>query len=100
MTLRNVSMQVEGMEQGMCGGLSSCHSMGILCVCRDVPARLVIHLGVAPPSFLFIRAGTTLYQMTSATGHLSWTSIIILGFFAIVSLLPVVFKHTLAKKLT
>ena len=33
MTLRNISVQVEGMKQGMCGGLCSCHSMGISCAC-------------------------------------------------------------------
>ena len=31
--------------------------------------------GVAPPSFLFIRAGTTLYELTTATSHISWFSI-------------------------
>jgi uncharacterized membrane protein YdjX (TVP38/TMEM64 family) len=57
-------------------------------------------IGVAPPSFLFIRAGTTLYEMTSATGHISWASILILALLALISLLPVFFKRTLIKKLS
>lgn len=55
--------------------------------------------GVAPPSFFFIRAGTTLYQLTTATGHVSMQSVAILAGLALLSLLPVLFKRMLRKKL-
>lgn len=56
-------------------------------------------LGVAPPSFFFIRAGTTLYELTTATGHVSIKSILVLAGFAVLSLLPVFFKKAIRKKL-
>ncbi|KAI1707680.1 SNARE associated golgi protein domain-containing protein [Ditylenchus destructor] len=49
--------------------------------------------GVAPPSFLFIQAGTTLQMMTTTNAMWSWSSTGMLGFFAVLSLLPVVYKH-------
>ncbi|XP_064634900.1 transmembrane protein 41B-like isoform X3 [Lineus longissimus] len=55
-------------------------------------------LGVAPPSFVAIQAGTTLQQMSSSGDAVSWTSMIVLALFAILSLLPVFFKRTLQKK--
>jgi hypothetical protein len=54
--------------------------------------------GVAPPSFIAIQAGTTLQQLTSSGDAISWTSMLVLGLFAILSLLPVFFKRTLQKK--
>lgn len=55
-------------------------------------------IGVAPPSFLFIRAGTTLYELTTTTGHISLLSILILTFLAILSLLPVALRKWLRRK--
>lgn len=55
-------------------------------------------LGVAPPSFVAIQAGTTLNQLTSSSDTVSLNSILILAVFAIVSMLPVVFKQRLQKK--
>lgn len=56
-------------------------------------------LGVAPPSFFFIRAGTTLYQLTTATGHISLHSLLILSLFALLSLTPVFLKKAIRKKM-
>ncbi|XP_041471530.1 transmembrane protein 41B-like [Lytechinus variegatus] len=55
-------------------------------------------LGVAPPSFIAIQAGTTLYQLTHAGDALSWTSVIILAILAVLSILPAVFKQRLQEK--
>lgn len=55
-------------------------------------------IGVGPPSFVAIQAGTTLHQLTSSKDTVSWTSIIILSVFACLSLLPVVLKRRLQKK--
>lgn len=49
-------------------------------------------VGVAPPSFIFIRAGTTLYSLTTTGDALSLTSILITALLAILSLSPVVYK--------
>ncbi|XP_067128224.1 transmembrane protein 41B [Centruroides vittatus] len=56
-------------------------------------------IGVAPPSFLAIKAGTTLHQLTSSTDAISWFSIAVLGIFALFSLLPVMFNKKLQSKL-
>ncbi|XP_064399879.1 transmembrane protein 41 homolog [Halichondria panicea] len=56
-------------------------------------------LGVAPPSFLFIRAGTALYELTTTTGHMSWSSLGLLCLMAIISLAPVLARRCLKKKL-
>ena len=61
----------------------------------DVPLRpffLGTLIGVAPPSFLFIKAGTTLQEMTSTNAALSWTSMAALAAFALLSLLPIAYK--------
>ncbi|CAF0757888.1 unnamed protein product [Adineta ricciae] len=61
----------------------------------DVPLKpffLGTFAGVALPSVLFIQAGKTLHQLSSASDVFSWRSIIILGFCAILSLLPIYFK--------
>eukprot|EP00057_Strongylocentrotus_purpuratus_P026858 XP_011681332.1 PREDICTED: transmembrane protein 41B [Strongylocentrotus purpuratus] len=55
-------------------------------------------LGVAPPSFVAIQAGTTLYQLTHAGDALSWTSVIVLAVLAVLSILPAVFKQRLQAK--
>ncbi|KAL3076250.1 hypothetical protein niasHS_013521 [Heterodera schachtii] len=49
--------------------------------------------GVAPPSFLFIQAGTTLQMMSNANVVWSWGSIALLAFFAALSLAPILFKY-------
>jgi len=54
--------------------------------------------GVAPPSFVAIQAGTTLHQLTSSGDAISYKSMMILGVFALVSVLPVVFKKKLKSK--
>lgn len=54
--------------------------------------------GVAPPSFLYIQAGTTLQMMTSAGAVWSWSTLGILLFFAVLSLLPVFYKQLKQKK--
>ncbi|CAG5124347.1 unnamed protein product [Candidula unifasciata] len=56
-------------------------------------------LGVAPPSFVFIQAGTTLHKLTSTSEAWSWTNVVLLGIFALVALLPVLFKKQLRTKL-
>lgn len=56
-------------------------------------------IGVAPPSLLAIQAGKTLHTLTSASDAVSplqFMSLIALGF---VSMIPVLFKHRLRKKL-
>jgi uncharacterized membrane protein YdjX (TVP38/TMEM64 family) len=53
-------------------------------------------LGVAPPSFFFIRAGTTLYELTTSTGHVSVTSVLVLAGLAVLSLTPVLLKKKLS----
>lgn len=55
-------------------------------------------VGVAPPSFFFIRAGTTLYELTTSTGHISLSSVMVLASLALLSLAPVLFKRLIARK--
>ncbi|XP_005105788.1 transmembrane protein 41B isoform X2 [Aplysia californica] len=55
--------------------------------------------GVAPPSFVFIQAGTTLNKLTSTSEAWSWMNIGLLAVFALVALLPVVLKRQLRAKL-
>ncbi|TRZ00934.1 hypothetical protein DNTS_016313 [Danionella cerebrum] len=56
-------------------------------------------LGVAPPSFVAINAGTTLYKLTTAGEAVSWNSLLVLGLLAVVSILPVCFQKKLQQKL-
>ncbi|CAL1545077.1 unnamed protein product [Lymnaea stagnalis] len=56
-------------------------------------------LGVAPPSFVFIQAGTTLHQLSSTSEAMSWGNIGLLAVFALVALLPVLLKSKLRAKL-
>uniref|UniRef100_A0A3Q3XA65 Transmembrane protein 41B n=1 Tax=Mola mola TaxID=94237 RepID=A0A3Q3XA65_MOLML len=56
-------------------------------------------LGVAPPSFVAIKAGTTLYKLTTAGEAVSWNSLAVLGVLAVLSILPVCFQKKLQKKL-
>ncbi|KAM8938742.1 transmembrane protein 41B [Pelodytes ibericus] len=55
-------------------------------------------LGVAPPSFVAIKAGTTLYQLTTAGEAVSWNSVIVLMILAVLSILPAIFQNKLKKK--
>uniref|UniRef100_A0A1I7XDC2 Transmembrane protein 41B n=1 Tax=Heterorhabditis bacteriophora TaxID=37862 RepID=A0A1I7XDC2_HETBA len=56
-------------------------------------------IGVAPPSFLYIQAGSTLEQMTHTNIAWNWNSIALLTFFAILSVLPVFWKRVVRDKL-
>ncbi|XP_068947296.1 transmembrane protein 41B isoform X2 [Petaurus breviceps papuanus] len=55
-------------------------------------------LGVAPPSFVAIKAGTTLYQLTTAGEAVSWNSVFVLMILAVLSILPAVFQKKLKQK--
>lgn len=61
--------------------------------------RYSLIAGVAPPSFVFIQAGKTLHKMASTDSPWSWSSVALLAVFAVLSLLPVIFKKKLQKKL-
>ena len=50
-------------------------------------------IGVAPPSFIAIQAGTTLQQLTSTTDALSFQSVALLVIFAFLSILPALLKN-------
>ncbi|XP_026866409.2 transmembrane protein 41B isoform X2 [Electrophorus electricus] len=56
-------------------------------------------LGVAPPSFVAINAGTTLYKLTTAGEAVSWYSLVVLAVLAVLSILPVCFQKKLQQKL-
>lgn len=55
-------------------------------------------IGVAPPSFIAIQAGTTLQQLTSTTDALSFQSVALLVIFAFLSILPALLKNRLRSK--
>ena len=55
-------------------------------------------IGVAPPSFLAVQAGTTLYQLTSSRDAFTFNSILMLCAAAIVSLLPILFRKKVSEK--
>ncbi|XP_053600083.1 transmembrane protein 41 homolog isoform X2 [Plodia interpunctella] len=63
-----------------------------------VPFALGTFIGVAPPSFVAIQAGQTLHTLTSTSDAWSWTSIIVLTAFAVISLVPVLLKDKLKQK--
>ena len=54
--------------------------------------------GVAPPSFIFIQAGTTLQQLTSTMDPITVETVLLLVVFALLSLLPIVLKNKLKAK--
>ena len=54
--------------------------------------------GVAPPSFIFIQAGTTLQQLTSSMDPITVETVLLLVVFALLSLLPIVLKNKLKAK--
>ena len=51
--------------------------------------------GVAPPSFIFIKAGTTLQQLTSTMDPITVEIVLLLIVFAFLSILPVLMKNKL-----
>ncbi|KAF5282209.1 hypothetical protein FQR65_LT02906 [Abscondita terminalis] len=53
------------------------------------PFALGTFFGVAPPSFVAIQAGQTLHTMSSTDTTFSWNSFILLGLFALISLVPI-----------
>ncbi|XP_058063813.1 transmembrane protein 41B [Anopheles bellator] len=63
------------------------------------PFALGTFLGVAPPSFIAIQAGKTLYKMTSSSDAFSWGSIVMLASFSIVALVPAIFKRYFKTKI-
>ncbi|KAK3864273.1 hypothetical protein Pcinc_030030 [Petrolisthes cinctipes] len=62
------------------------------------PFWLGTFLGVAPPSVLAVQAGTTLYQLTSSRDAFSFTSVVLLGLAALLSLVPIILKNRLREK--
>lgn len=62
------------------------------------PFWLGTFLGVAPPSFVAIQAGTTLQKLTSTTDAITVQSVTLLIVFAILSILPVLFKDRMKTK--
>ncbi|GAB1861023.1 Transmembrane protein 41-like protein [Camponotus japonicus] len=63
-----------------------------------MPFTVGTFFGVAPPSFIAIQAGQTLHKLTSSSDAWSWNSIIILCVFALLSLVPVLYKQKLKQK--
>ncbi|XP_035431654.1 transmembrane protein 41 homolog isoform X2 [Spodoptera frugiperda] len=63
-----------------------------------VPFALGTFIGVAPPSFVAIKAGQTLHTLTSTSDAWSWTSVTVLSVFALISLVPVFLKDKLREK--
>ncbi|VDM41542.1 unnamed protein product [Toxocara canis] len=62
----------------------------------DVPVPVFFFgtfFGVAPPSFIFIQAGTTLQMMTSTGVVWSYSAISMIAFSALVSLLPICYQQ-------
>lgn len=54
--------------------------------------------GVAPPSFIAVQAGKTLYKMTSSSDAFSFQSTVILSVLSVLSLSPVIFKKYFKSK--
>ncbi|VDP56351.1 unnamed protein product [Heligmosomoides polygyrus] len=67
----------------------------------DVPLGVFFlgtFLGVAPPSFLYIQAGSTLEQMVHTNVTWNLNSALLLTFFALLSLAPVLYNRFKAKQ--
>lgn len=64
-----------------------------------VPFATGTFFGVAPPSFVAIQTGQTLYQMSSSDMAFSWNSVLLLAAFAFISLIPIFLKEKLKDKL-
>ncbi|KAG7201087.1 hypothetical protein KM043_017629 [Ampulex compressa] len=63
-----------------------------------VPFTVGTFFGVAPPSFVAIQAGQTLQNLASSSDAWSWNSVLMLCIFALLSLVPVVYKQRLRQK--
>lgn len=63
-----------------------------------LPFTIGTFLGVAPPSFVAIQAGQTLNKLTSSSDAFSWNSLILLFAFALLSLVPVLFRRQIREK--
>lgn len=63
-----------------------------------IPFTVGTFFGVAPPSFVAIQAGQTLHTLSSSSDAWSWNSIIVLSIFALLSLVPVLYKQKLKQK--
>ncbi|XP_012268235.2 transmembrane protein 41B [Athalia rosae] len=63
-----------------------------------MPFTIGTFFGVAPPSFVAIQAGQTLHKLTSSRDAFSWGSMVILCFFALLSLVPVLLKQKFRQK--
>lgn len=62
----------------------------------DVPVSVFFFgtfIGVAPPSFVFIQAGTTLQQITKEGIKFSWSAILMITFSAVVALVPIIYQQ-------
>ncbi|EDV29371.1 uncharacterized protein TRIADDRAFT_18570 [Trichoplax adhaerens] len=57
-------------------------------------------IGVSPLCAMWIRAGTTLHQLTTTRDAISPTSVIILIVFALLAILPAIYKKKLREKLS
>lgn len=64
-----------------------------------LPFAFGTFIGVAPPSFGFISAGVELYELTTTGDAFSFKSIIIVVGSAFASLIPVIFRKRLQKKI-
>ncbi|KAJ8675181.1 hypothetical protein QAD02_010967 [Eretmocerus hayati] len=63
-----------------------------------LPFTIGTFFGVAPPSFVAIQAGQTLNKLTSSSDAFSWNSVILLFIFALLSLVPVIFRRKIREK--
>jgi len=65
---------------------------------RLPPFWLGTFVGVAPPSFIAIQAGSTLQQLTSSLDAFNFQNVALLVLFAFLSILPVFLKNRLKEK--
>lgn len=63
-----------------------------------LPFWMGTFFGVAPPSFIFIQAGTTLQQLSSTMDPITVETVLLLVVFALLSLVPVLLKNKLKTK--
>lgn len=63
-----------------------------------LPFWMGTFFGVAPPSFIFIQAGTTLQQLSSTMDPITVETVLLLVVFALLSLVPVLLKDKLKTK--
>jgi len=63
-----------------------------------LPFWMGTFFGVAPPSFIFIQAGTTLQQLSSTMDPITVETVLLLVVFALLSLVPVILKDKLKTK--